>query len=284
MSRTTDSSTVIVENHADYVDRTIEGTVNIDQVVDPSAFSVGWNQPQGKVHLRPVNHPSPVTQLFEYTLRAWNYQKGDHCTYKYMSSRDPTLPVEIIATVLVRLPDKQPLLVRDQKPRMSRVQAQNCVAQLALEMLAADDADLAAELAAAGPSSPQPPAQFPRYQSNPGRFPRSPMQQYPAMYHPQQFFGYPPAPPPQFYISSRSNSAPELAEELPSPHPAYFIPPPIETGYGEDDSTVATPTMPHYQYYGYPPMTPQGWPGYPQDMMGYYPMMMMAPPTQEETT
>ena len=37
-----------------------------------------------RVQLRPVGFPSPVTQLFDYILHAWDYQKGDHCAYKYV--------------------------------------------------------------------------------------------------------------------------------------------------------------------------------------------------------
>lgn len=38
-----------------------------------------------RVQLRPVGFPSPVTQLFDYILQAWDFQKGDHCTYKYVA-------------------------------------------------------------------------------------------------------------------------------------------------------------------------------------------------------
>jgi hypothetical protein len=97
-----------------------------------------------RVQLRPVGHPSPVTQLFEYTLKAWNNQKGDHCTYKYIPSRESHL--EMCATVLVRLPEKPSLMVKDTKFRQSRVLAQNAVAQLALQKLAQEDPELREKL------------------------------------------------------------------------------------------------------------------------------------------
>ncbi len=91
--------------------------------------------------LRPVGYPSPVTQLFDYILKAWDYQKGDHCSYKYIPSRETHL--EMTATVMIRLPDRAaPMYVKDCKFRASRVLAQNAVAQLALKKLAEEDPEL----------------------------------------------------------------------------------------------------------------------------------------------
>lgn len=291
MSTTTDSSTPTVENRHDSVDKSSEETPSDSRAADTYAYQAAWNQPQVKVQLRPVSHPSPVTQLFEYTLKAWNQQKGDHCTYKYVSSRDPSSPMEITATVLVRLPQKQPLLIRDTKSRSSRVQAQNAVAQLALERLAMEDTELEAQLEAIRKdqaAAPPPPPAFNRYQSSPGRYlaPRGmghyPQPHFQQMYH-AQYYGYPPATAPYFAAPPRSNSAPELQEDplvSPPPPPAFYgMPPQIETAYAEEEAMIATPTIP---YYGYAPMTPQGWGGYHPEMMGGYyqppPMMMMPPP------
>ena len=270
------------------------------EVVESFANSATCANPQVKVQLRPVGNPSPVTQLFEYTLKAWDFQKGDHCTYKYLPSRDPTAPMEMYATVLVRLPHKQALLIRDPTPRVSRVQAQNAVAQLALESLATEDPELASSLEAIRQEQqvvppPAPPAHFHRFQSSPPtRWRNYPANQYDrGMYNQQPFYGYPPSP----YYVHRSTSAPEEMAEQAAHH--HMAPPPPISGdmmyyaspqmdeQAEAAAMVSTPTLPHYQYnpYGYHPMTPQGgWPAggfgqaYPPAEMMYYPPMMMVPP------
>ena len=213
-----------------------------------------------RVQLRPVGHPSPVTQLFEYTLNAWEGQKGDHCTYKYTSSRESHM--EMSATVLVRLPNKPSLLVKDSKFRQSRVLAQNAVAHLALQKLAQDDPELketldqmakeveerkAAALAEANaPPPPPPPSRFTtephHFHWSSGGAPRArrhqyPPSHYPAYHHqiappqPSPYFApgpgghfYPPAPfMPHPLQPSRSTSAPELvpAEGIEQYHPSY---------------------------------------------------------------
>ena len=232
-----------------------------DQVVESFAPSTTVATPSAKVQLRPVGHPSPVTLLFEYTVKAWDNQKGDHCTYKYLPSRDPACPMDMVATVLVRLPNKQPLYVKDSKPRSSRVVAQNSVAQLALEKLAVDDSELADKLEVirteSAASTFNPPQ---RYQSSPWS-----RRQYRQPHYYAQY-------PPQAYYMPRSTS--DGAEEFPPPPPppVYYMPPMM---YEEMDPLV-TPT--HFA-------PPFGFPGFgymPPEMMYYPPpMMMMAPPGEE---
>ena len=251
------------------VDSSIDSRTTVSEQV-PSMVSVSAKAPETnvRVQLRPVGHPSPVTQLFEYTLNAWDGQKGDHCTYKYSSSRDSHM--EMSATVLVRLPNKPSLLVKDSKFRQSRVLAQNAVAHLALQKLAQDDPELKDELdqlakeveerkaaALADANAPPPPPPPSRYTTEPHHFhwssggaPRARRHHYPQSSHyagfhhqmqpqPNPFFApglhyYQAAGPfmPHPMQPNRSTSAPELvvpAEVVAEGYPAY-------------DSTVMTPS------------------------------------------
>ena len=75
---------------------------------------------------------SPATRLFEYVSAAWNYRKGEHCTYKYTSN--PTTGY-FCASVTVRLPNRDPVAVTDSEYRFNRTQAQNVVAQKAMDAI-----------------------------------------------------------------------------------------------------------------------------------------------------
>ena len=206
------------------------------------------SSPKAKVTLRPVGHPSPVTQLFEYTVKAWNNQKGDHCTYRYMPSRDPTAPMEMIATVLVRLPNKQPLYVKDSKPRASRVIAQNSVAQLALEKLALEDSELASALETIKKEQ-EAASRQPQYRqpSSPWRAPRQYRHAMPHYYPPQ----YP-------YFVPTDNGEGEF---MPPPPPPMFYPMMPLQSFESDEGAMShehlmTPTYGAPYAYGYPPMAP----------------------------
>jgi len=230
------------------VDSSIESRTTVSDQVPNMVFASSKDpETNVRVQLRPVGHPSPVTQLFEYTLKAWDGQKGDHCTYKYTSSRDSHM--EMSATVLVRLPNKPSLLVKDSKFRQSRVLAQNAVANLALQKLSQDDPELkdkldqmareveerkAAALADANaPPPPPPPSRFTtephhfHWSSNGaprGRRPHFAQSHYPGFHHqmapPQPSPYYAPGPGLHYYQPapfmphplqpSRSTSAPEL--------------------------------------------------------------------------
>jgi hypothetical protein len=234
---------------------------------DSVATSATLSSPRAKIQLRPVGHPSPVTQLFEYTVKAWNNQKGDHCTYRYISSRDPAVPMEMIATVLVRLPNKQPLYVKDNRSRASRVIAQNAVAQLALEKLALEDADLSEKLEAIKREQEN----APQRQHHPGSPWRS-RQQYRHpfpnhMYHPPQY--------PPYFIPTEN---PEGGEFLPPPPPPMFYPMVPLQSFESDDGAVhqdqlMTPTYGAPYSYGYAPMAPF----LPPPEMMYYPPPTMMP-------
>jgi hypothetical protein len=236
--------------------------------------------PKAKVQLRPVGHPSPVTLLFEYTVKAWNNQKGDHCTYRYIPSREPTSHMEMIATVLVRLPKKQPLYVKDTKPRASRVIAQNSVAQLALEKLAVDDAELAEKLETIKKEHESSGSQgYPqRFNGSPYRSHR-PYRSHMPHYYPQY---------PQYFMPSEGMVVPPEGEFLPPPPPPMFYP---MVSYESEDGQQApeqlmTPTFGAPYGYGFPPMPhfmppPPEMMYYPQHMM---PVMMQSPevPRQDE--
>lgn len=259
MSVDESSATATASSVSKSADQPLADSVVIDQVEESFAPSTAGVTPSSKVQLRPVGHPSPVTLLFEYTVKAWDNQKGDHCTYKYLPCRDPSSPMEMVATVLVRLPNKQPLYVKDTKPRASRVVAQNSVAQLALEKLAVDDSELAEKLEvirSESASTTFPPPQ--RYPSSPwGRRPFRQPQFYPQ--YPQQAYYMP-------------RSASDAQEDYGVPPPVYYMP---QMMYDEMDPLL-TPT--HYgPPYGYP-----GFPAYMPPEMMYYPQpMMMMVPTEE---
>jgi hypothetical protein len=250
---------------------------------DSFATTTASTSPKTRVQLRPVGHPSPVTQLFEYTVKAWNNQKGDHCTYRYMPSRDPAAPMEMIATVLVRIPNKQPLYVKDSKPRASRVIAQNSVAQLALEKLALDDSELAETLETIKKEQEAASRQHQfRHAGSPWRH-----RQY---RHPVPQF-YPPQFPPYFIPTDNGEG-----EFIPPPPPPMFYPMVPLQSFESDEGglpqeQLMTPTFAAPPYgYGYPPIAPfMG----PPEMMYYPPPPMMAPPMmmnsgddklEEETT
>lgn len=219
--------------------------------------------PSMKVQLRPVGQPSPVTLLFEYALKAWGNQKGDHCTYRYLPSREPGSHMEMVATVLVRLPNKQPLQVRDTQPRASRVSAQNAVAQLALEKLAAEDSELADQLEALA-------SQKPSFNSPPWQ--RRQYYQRQPHYYPQ--YGYCPE-------AASSEDFASLESRMYYPLMPPVMAAPIDTSgvspLMEDDPMV-TPTMPFAPYgYGYSPLS------YMHPEMMYYPHMMMPVPMAPES-
>lgn len=142
MLSTDDSAT----NRSTEISETNSGTTATDSVVYQSPAQEGaadlnsFNSKASFPLLRPVGYSSPVTQLFDYIQKAWNYEKGDHCSYKYIPSRETHL--EMTATVMIRLPDRATILVKDSKFRASRVLAQNAVAQLALNKLAEEDPEL----------------------------------------------------------------------------------------------------------------------------------------------
>ena len=270
------------------IDTSIESrATEFDQV--PNMVSVSGKYPETnvRVQLRPVGHPSPVTQLFEYTLKAWDGQKGDHCTYKYTSSRDSHM--EMSATVLVRLPNKPSLLVKDSKFRQSRVLAQNAVANLALQKLAQDDPELKEKLdqmakeveerkaaALADANAPPPPPPPSRFTTEPHHFHWSSnvaprvrrhhhfaSSQYPGFHHqvpPQASPYYAPGPAPHYYPPgpymplplqpSRSTSAPELVVPAEVPSEAY-------PSYDPATPAVMTPSgyyhhHPSMEFAGYP--------------------------------
>ena len=180
--------------------------------------------------------------------------------------------MEMCATVLVRLPNKPSLLVKDSKFRQSRVLAQNAVANLALQKLAQDDPELKEQLdqlakeieerkaaALADANAPPPPPPPSRYTTEPHHFhwssggaPRARRHPYPQSSHypgfhhqmqPQPNPYYAPAPSLHFYQAAgpfmphpmqpnRSTSAPEL------------IPPNeiVTEGYPSYDASLMTPS------------------------------------------
>ena len=223
--------------------------------------------PRSKIQLRPVGHPSPVTQLFEYTVKAWNNQKGDHCTYRYISSRDPAAPMEMIATVLVRLPNKQPLYVKDTRSRASRVIAQNSVAHLALERLAVDDPELASKLEAIKKEQESAPQR-----QHPGSPWRS--RQYRTPF-PNHYYA-PPHHYPPYFIPSENGDLGEYA--APPPPPMFYPMVPLQSFESDEglppSEQLMTPTFGAPYGYGYAHM-PTFMP--PPDMM-YYPQATMIPP------
>jgi len=250
----------------------VNGDSSVDGVRGESFATTAESSPRSRAQLRPVGHPSPVTQLFEYTVKAWNNQKGDHCTYRYMPSRDPAAPAEMIATVLVRLPNMQPLYVKDSKPRASRVIAQNSVAQLALDKLALDDPELATALETIKKEQ-ETAARQPQY-----RTPGSPWR--PRPYRHAMPYYYPPQYP--YFVPTDSCEG----EFMPPPPPSMFYPMVPLQSFESDEGVVPqeqlmTPTFgapPPYAY-GYPPMAPfMG----PPDMMYYPPPMMMMPPHEHQ--
>jgi hypothetical protein len=241
--------------------------------------------------LRPVGYPSPVTQLFEYILKAWDYQKGDNCSYKYIPSKETHL--EMTANVMVRLPGRPPILVKDSKFRSSRVLAQNAVAQLALEKLSEEDPELklaleqaAKELEerAAMPPPPPPPARgYNPYRSrgyhyNPAGFYYPPqgyaevdMGGIPAdggMYYPMDMQSYyPRAPPPPPLMSAGSSTSDFGAYE----HQQDMS---MHAGYNGGYGPVVTPTGHPYAWGGQymqpnPYFQPAGPYGMPMPPHGY---------------
>jgi len=224
--------------------------------------------PSMKVQLRPVGSPSPVTLLFEYALKAWDNQRGDHCTYRYLPSREAGSHMEMLATVLVRLPNKQPLLVKDSQPRSSRVAAQNAVAQLALDKLSTEDSELAQELemirkeaAAVKPAY---------YSGNPSPDWQRRNHYHQNLYHARQAQYYP-----QYgYYPSAEEDEFTAAQDSMMYYPMMppMMTPPIETSGVSplmDEDPMMTPTLPFAPFgYGYTPMP------YMPEMMYYSPQMM----------
>jgi hypothetical protein len=236
--------------------------------------------------------------LFEYTLKAWNNQKGDHCTYKYIPSRESHL--EMCATVLVRLPDKPSLMVKDSKFRQSRVLAQNAVAQLALQKLAQDDPELREKLdqmakeveerktAVLNGEVPPPPPPPSRYISYPAEGLPSEYQQYfhwssggRRSIHRQQYYYNQPAHPAYPYYPG------PMGSPMMGPHPTAYASmyhqgpnrsnsaPEIQTSM-EDSSN----RFDENKYYMQPPQQPMPpeymYGGIPADM--YYQQGGMMPP------
>lgn len=241
--------------------------------VDCLTSSVQSTSPSMKVHLRPVSQPSSVTLLFEYAVKAWGNQKGDHCTYRYLPSREPGSHTnDMIASVLVRLPNKQPLMVRDTEPRASRVSAQNAVAQLALDKLAVDDPQLAEELEVLRKEAAAYSYNYQKYSSQPYN-PWNRRNYYHQQQH--QFYGYFPE---------------GIADEfVPQDSMVYYqmIPPimtgPMETAgvnpLIEEGDALITPTIPYAPFgYGYSPM-----PYMPPEMMYYPPHVMMGAAPAHQT-
>lgn len=214
-----------------------------------------------------------------------------HIFSRYIPSRESHL--EMSASVLIRLPNKQALLVKDPKFRVSRVLAQNAVAQLALDKLALEDPELKAKMEALAEEmeisrinsemAPPPPPPH-RFVSNPG-YPNWRSRQYPNVGG--QYYDYSPAfyPPPPFgmYPMQYAQSAPEDSEDHVYPYPGYDASefyyygaaPVLEpaTSNLTDPSpsngpAVMTPTgAPNWHHY---PAYPAAWPYYaPYDM--YYP-------------
>jgi hypothetical protein len=257
----------------------IQKHVRDESVTDSSRADSFVNQrstsPSPKVQLRPVGHPSPVTLLFEYTVKAWDNQKGDHCTYRYIPSRDPSTHMEMIATVLVRLPNKQPLYVKDVKPRASRVIAQNSVAQIALEKLALEDSELATKLETIKKEQEAAGAQ------SHNRFSGSPYRNHRAYRGPMATHYYPPQYPP-YFVSADGMPTPQVSgqdgEFIPPPPPPMFYPMMPLQSFESDDGVLPseqlmTPTFGAPYGYGYPPVSPF----MPPPEMMYYPTHMMPP-------
>ena len=121
---------VAVVEHPVNVSRECE-TVSPATSVEAAAHNNDYGR-GGYRYAAPLAYSGAVTRLFEYVQRAWEGQRGEHCTYKYISQPGST---EVCASVIVRLPNRDPLLVRDDRYRFSRSAAQNTVAQMALDRL-----------------------------------------------------------------------------------------------------------------------------------------------------
>jgi len=193
-----------------------------------------------------------ATRLFEYVTSAWNYRKGEHCTYKYTSDHTTN---RFCASVTVRLPNRDPVCVTDSEYRLSRTAAQNVVAQKALDVIlgvpASDD-------------SRRPRANF--------RRPNEKVQQFFDNYSSQQ---HPPV------VEGEMLYYPEQYPEYvmtPGPYPPMYYPPEMYGG-----------PFVYYDAYGYeqPPQqyAPQEWyycpPQYPPYGYGMHPPLPPFPPQEQ---